>query len=262
MPSVPDENIHPVATGHAADIVAAHQAPQSLEFYSGWFCPFVQRSWIALEEGKLPYQYKEVNPYKKEPSYLAINPKGLVPSLIDDGKILYESSIIVEYLSDQYNLGLVPKDPYQRAKGKLVIDIVNKKIIPAFFRTLQAQEPDKQESAKEEFTAALKEFAVKLPKDDGPFYAGKDFGFVDIELVPWALRFYIIEKHRGFKLPGSEEGEVWKRFAEWVDAVGKRESVWKTRSEEQYYQQIYSRYLNNTAMSLAAQATRAGRVIP
>jgi glutathione S-transferase len=31
-----------------------------------WFCPFVQRAWIALEEGKVPYQYKEVNPYKKE----------------------------------------------------------------------------------------------------------------------------------------------------------------------------------------------------
>lgn len=72
-----EEQIHPIATGHAAQIVAAHQEPQPLEFYSGhvagkaeltgrWFCPFVQRAWIALEEGKLPYQYKEVNPYKKE----------------------------------------------------------------------------------------------------------------------------------------------------------------------------------------------------
>jgi glutathione S-transferase len=73
------EKIHPVATGPAAEVVAQHEAPQSLEFYSGsessrlyailigsWFCPFVQRAWIALEEGKLPYHYKEVNPYKKE----------------------------------------------------------------------------------------------------------------------------------------------------------------------------------------------------
>lgn len=85
MPSLPDashrledfccgvEKLHPVATGPA---VAAHQAPQSLEFCSGyrllvrnssirWFCPFVQRAWIALEEGRPPYQYKEVNPYKE-----------------------------------------------------------------------------------------------------------------------------------------------------------------------------------------------------
>jgi hypothetical protein len=79
-----EEQIHPVATGHAAEIVAAHQAAQPLQFYSGyvllgqnvelsgrWFCPFVQRAWIALEEGKLPYQYKEVNPYKKEVSISA-----------------------------------------------------------------------------------------------------------------------------------------------------------------------------------------------
>lgn len=31
--------------------------------------------------------------------------------------MLHESSIIVEYLSDQYDLGPVPKDPYERAKG-------------------------------------------------------------------------------------------------------------------------------------------------
>lgn len=30
------EQIHPVATGPAAEIVAAHQAPQSIEFYSGY----------------------------------------------------------------------------------------------------------------------------------------------------------------------------------------------------------------------------------
>jgi hypothetical protein len=47
---MPDEHIHPHATGRAAETVAAHQAENELVFYSGWFCPFVQRSWIALEE--------------------------------------------------------------------------------------------------------------------------------------------------------------------------------------------------------------------
>jgi glutathione S-transferase len=112
-------------------------------------------------------------------------------SLVDDGKILYESSIIVEYLNDQYNLGLLPKDPYERAKGKLVIDIINKKIIPAYFRTLQLQEPDQQALGRADIIAGLKEFAEKLPKDDGPFYGGKNFGFVDIELVPWVLRYHL-----------------------------------------------------------------------
>jgi glutathione S-transferase len=50
------------------------------------------------------------------------------------------------------------------------------------------QEPDQQASGKADFIAGLKEFAERLPKDDSPFYGGKNFGFVDIELVPWILR--------------------------------------------------------------------------
>jgi glutathione S-transferase len=83
---MPDENIHPHATGAALETVNAHQEPQDIVFWSGWcvcdtperlmklssihnitrFCPFNQRSWISLEEKGIPYQYKEVNPYKKE----------------------------------------------------------------------------------------------------------------------------------------------------------------------------------------------------
>lgn len=94
----------------------------------------------------------------------------------------------MEYLNDQYNLGLLPSDPYGRARGKIVLDIINKKIVPSYFRTMQAQDPEKQAAGREEFTGALKEFASHLPKNDGPFYAGKKFGFVDIELAPWIVR--------------------------------------------------------------------------
>ena len=82
--------IHPHATGRALQTVEAHQEPQELVFYAGWvrtspdhtscpsrcrtlhlqFCPYVARSWIALEEKGIPYQYVEVNPYKKEKHFL------------------------------------------------------------------------------------------------------------------------------------------------------------------------------------------------
>lgn len=37
---------------------------------SAQFCPYVQRAWIVLEERGIPYQYEEINPYKKEPHFL------------------------------------------------------------------------------------------------------------------------------------------------------------------------------------------------
>jgi hypothetical protein len=66
----PDADIYPRATGPAANIVAAHQKDEPIVLYSGWFCPFVQRSWITLEEKKIPYKYVEINPYNKEERYV------------------------------------------------------------------------------------------------------------------------------------------------------------------------------------------------
>lgn len=74
----PDADLYPTASGPAKAIVGAHSAEQGLKLYSGWFCPFVQRVWIVLEEKKIPYQYIEVNPYHKPESLLSLNPRGLV----------------------------------------------------------------------------------------------------------------------------------------------------------------------------------------
>lgn len=57
----PDADLHPHATGLAAETVKKHSADQPLKLYSGWFCPFVQRVWSVLEERGIPYQYIEGN---------------------------------------------------------------------------------------------------------------------------------------------------------------------------------------------------------
>ena len=46
-----------------------------------------------------------------EPGYLALNPDGVVPTLIDDDLVIVESSLILEYLDRQYNGSrLMPDD--------------------------------------------------------------------------------------------------------------------------------------------------------
>ena len=59
--------------------------------YSAWFCPFAQRAWMALEQKGVSYEYTEVDPYKKTPEFLAVCPRGMVPSIIDNGKVVIES---------------------------------------------------------------------------------------------------------------------------------------------------------------------------
>ncbi|MDQ2819611.1 MAG: glutathione S-transferase N-terminal domain-containing protein [Pseudomonadota bacterium] len=49
------------------------------------------------------------------PSFLALNPNALVPVLVDDDVVLWESNTICRYLAGRENSALLPQDPYQRA---------------------------------------------------------------------------------------------------------------------------------------------------
>src|SRR5215471_5330757 len=79
----------------------------------------VQKVLWALEELKVPYervdaglQYGVVN----EPFYRKMNPNGLVPTIEDDGLILWESNTIVRYLAAKHGAGtLCPTTAAARA---------------------------------------------------------------------------------------------------------------------------------------------------
>ena len=51
------------------------------------------------------------------PSFLELNPKGVVPVLVHDDKVITESTIISEYLVAISDMpSLLPEDPYLRAR--------------------------------------------------------------------------------------------------------------------------------------------------
>lgn len=51
-----------------------------------------------------------------DPAYFAINPRGLVPTLVHDGKVIIESGDIMLYLEEQFpEPGFVPDEPADRA---------------------------------------------------------------------------------------------------------------------------------------------------
>ncbi|TFK50941.1 glutathione-S-transferase [Heliocybe sulcata] len=261
--SVPDAQIHPHATGPAALTAAKHQDPRDIIFWTGWvplclshFCPASQRVWIALEEKGIPYQYKEVNPYKKEDAFLRINPKGLTPTVQYRGKQLVESLILLEFLEDAYPTytpHLLPADPFERAQVRLALDHLSKQVLPAFFKTVQAQDKDKQKEELQEYYVALRKLVKEVK---GPYFLGEEFSLVDVAMAPWVVRDYIIETHRGYKR--EEVGSGWKEYAE---ALEKRDSVVRTCSDKEHYEPIYGRYLRDESQSETAKATRAGRAV-
>lgn len=68
---------------------------------------------VALEEIGLPYEVRKLDLYKaeqKEPWFLAINPNGRIPAIVDDGFAVFESGAILLYLARKTGL-LMPSDP-------------------------------------------------------------------------------------------------------------------------------------------------------
>ncbi|HEY1236190.1 MAG TPA: glutathione S-transferase family protein [Candidatus Binatia bacterium] len=81
---------------------------------------------IALAEKNLKWDGVRVRLAQKEqkrPEFLELNPYGKIPVLVEDGKVLFESCIINEYLDEKYPTPpLMPKDPYLRGRGRILVD--------------------------------------------------------------------------------------------------------------------------------------------
>ncbi|KAI1078675.1 glutathione S-transferase [Whalleya microplaca] len=276
-----DTSLPARTTGAAVKFAAAHQDDQPLKLYGGWFCPFVQRSWIVLHEKQIPHQYVEINPYKKAPEFLALNPRGLVPTLgvPSDAKgapqkPLYESTVICEYLNEAYadeakhGQPLFPEDAYERARCRLWIDHIGGKIVPGFYRFIQ-HTPDKEYSiaeARANFFAQIKTLVAEMDTGGGPWFLGHRFSLVDVMLAPWAKRLFLIEHYKpgGLGIPKAEgeDEALWKRWWLWFDAIVERQSVKDTWSDDQQYIEAYKRYAEDTTQSEVGQATRKGEKLP
>jgi glutathione S-transferase len=100
----------------------------------------VRKTRIALLEKGLQWETTWVDLTKgeqKKPEYLAINPVGKVPALIDDGVVVHDSTIINEYLEDKYpQTPLLPKDPAMRARARSFEDYADAYLAPSLFNIL------------------------------------------------------------------------------------------------------------------------------
>ncbi len=79
-----------------------------------------QKVRLCLHEKQLEFVNTTLDFRKKEhlsPSYLKLNPNGVVPTLLHDGRPVIDSSVIIEYLEDVFpDKPLSPADPYERAR--------------------------------------------------------------------------------------------------------------------------------------------------
>jgi glutathione S-transferase len=91
-----------------------------LTLYNAAHSTCSQKVRICLAEKNLAFEDIRLDLGKNKdhlkPDYLKINPNGVVPTLIDDGQIVLDSSVICEYLDERYPaVRLTPEDIIERA---------------------------------------------------------------------------------------------------------------------------------------------------
>lgn len=247
----------------------------SFKFYTSWFCPFAQRVQIALELKQIPYEYIDVDPYNKSKDWLDKNPQGLVPTICHNNQYIYESTVILEYLDDAFpdnEYKLFPKSAYQRALHRIWIDHINKKVIKPFYQILQFQDDRKEEryKASNNYFFQISKVIEKMDKN-GPYFIGDKLSAIDLVLLPWATRTFLLEHYRGIKYEQFfESKEILNRYNKWYNACKTLDVVKATQksdtiTNEQYRNELikkYERYANNTAKTLVANAVNKGTSMP
>jgi glutathione S-transferase len=96
----------------------------------------VQKALWCIEELGLAYERIDAGRgygVTDTPEYRRMNPNGLVPTIEDDGFVLWESNAIVRYLCSKHSAGeLCPADPKVRADADRWMDWQATAFTPAF----------------------------------------------------------------------------------------------------------------------------------
>ncbi len=155
--------------------------------------------------------------------YLKLNPNGVVPTLIHDGRPVYESSVIMSYLEDVFpERTLTPADAWERAQMRSWIAYVDQITTPAIrypsfqfgglllkFQTMSDKEfeekilrrplkaafyrkmnkntgfaGDELERAFGDIRNTAARMDLMLGKNGGPWLMGKQFTLADIAVAP------------------------------------------------------------------------------
>lgn len=211
-----------------------------IELLSAWFCPYAQRTWIALEakcSGKFTVteSIKIIPPkcFEKTDHLLEKNAKGLVPVIIDkrgdEEVVVCESIVCVEYVDEAIGAPiLLTGSPSQRAHARMWADKLNNEICTQFYTLLKKQDAEWQEKAADKMLTGIREFSEECK---GPFFYGDDISLVDIAIAPWAagIRMDVLKHYRNFEVPKTEKyATYWK----WVDAMSKDPSFIATASND------------------------------
>jgi glutathione S-transferase len=168
-----------------------------IKLYDFLPCPFGQKVRIALAEKGLTYDLVQVDIAKSEnrhPDFFRLNPFGRVPVLVDEDTTIYDSTIINEYLEDEYPeppiLPLVGSSAL-RARARRLEDFADTSFTPQVGQLMaELGKPDAERNAErlQRLNQAVERVLDYLNQElAGQQFLATDFSVAEIGFIPRLL---------------------------------------------------------------------------
>jgi len=242
-----------------------------LELYHAPMSTCSQKVRICLAEKGLEWVDRKVNLATNEhltPQYLALNPNGVVPTLVHDGTAIVDSSVICEYLDEVFpEPRLAPGDALGRARMRAWVHYLDEVPtvavrVPSFNMALKARWEGMDEEtfrkseagirplrkhfyermgtkgfSAEDFRNALEQIARTCERAhralaNGPWLMGSLYSIADIVLLPSIDRMADL----GF-------AHLWEkdypRVADWLARMRARPAVQKAFMPGSRFTEVY-----------------------
>ena len=184
---------------------------------------------MVLREKGVTVEIIDVDPSNKPEDLLEVNPYGTLPTLLDRDLVLYQSTVIMEYLDERFpHPPLLPVYPVARAQCRLLmhrieVDWSEKVDLLVLGKGREAALEKARKELRESLVAIAPVFA------DRPFFMSEEFTLVDCFVAPILWRLSVLD----LNLTNRQIKPIERYMKEVFERDAFRESL--TESEEEMH---------------------------
>lgn len=210
----------------------------SLKLVSFKACPFVQRAVIVLKMKAIDYEIEYIDLACPPDWFLAISPLKKVPLLIVENSVIFESSVINEYIDEAFPVNrLHPEALLSKAQNRSWIEFCANVFMATFRLTINESKVEFEQTL-----ATLMQDFDQLEKKliNQPFFNGENFSLVDATYAPAFQRLNYLHSIHGAIFDKKRHPHIFK----WQGKLLKLSEVKRScvpEIEELYFNLLWTR---------------------
>ena len=152
---------------------------------------------LVLAEKALATRIVETDLVRPPEDLIDLNPYQTVPTLVDRDVVVYEPSIICEYIDERFpHPQLMPADPLMRARARLMLFNFEKELF-VHVHTLESERAKGNDKSHDKARAEIRDRLTTLAPLflKNKYMLGDEFSMLDVAVAPllWRLDHYGIE---------------------------------------------------------------------